>query len=468
MKFQFSNSKSKNTSRLYLTPSEKIDELNLSSEESAYLKLQFQDKKFSIINRFSHFDLFIKVEKTDGNNLALEATRNLGFEVYSFLKKKKIETLQLEKPTEEKEWVLSFLEGLELSSYEFNEYKKAETSFALQLYLPKDIFKTEKELKEIRNTNKAVFIARNLVNHPSNFLTTDKYIEIVKKELKSLPVEIEIFDKKQLKKDKFGGILAVNQGSKQSPYLLQLSYNIKKNSNPIVLVGKGIVYDTGGLSLKPTAGSMDIMKCDMAGSAAVFAALLAAVYNNVDKAIVVLIPLTDNHISNEAIAPGDVIKMFSGTTVEVMNTDAEGRLVLADALSYAKKFTPSICIDVATLTGAALRAVGHEGAVIFSNTEEHTAKIKTAANSVSERLVEFPLWKDYEEQLKSDIADLTNLGNGHAGATTAAKFLEHFVDYNWMHIDIAGPAYLPHVSGYRGKNGTGYGVRLLFNFMKNI
>lgn len=468
MKFQFSDSKSKNTSRLYLIPSEKIDELNLSSEETDYLKLQFQDKKFSVINRLSHFDLFIKTETLQDNPLALEAVRTLGFEVYSFLKKKKIQKLQLEISSEEKEWALCFFEGLQLSSYEFNSYKKVSKPSVVQLYLPKKVFQAEKELKEITNTNKAVFIARDFVNHPSNFLTTDKYIELVKKETKGLPIEIEIFDKKQLKKDKFGGILAVNQGSKQAPYLLQLSYNLKKKKNPIVLVGKGIVYDTGGLSLKPTAGSMDMMKCDMAGSAAVFASLLAAAYNKIEQSIVVLIPLTDNHVSNEAIAPGDVIKMHSGTTVEVMNTDAEGRLVLADALSYAKKFKPEICIDVATLTGAALRAIGHEGAVLFSNTEENTSKIKNSSHAVSERLVEFPLWKDYEEQLKSDIADLKNIGFGHAGATTAAKFLEHFVDYNWMHIDIAGPAYLPHVSGYRGKNGTGYGVRLLFNFMKNL
>jgi leucyl aminopeptidase len=182
---------------------------------------------------------------------------------------------------------------------------------------------------------------------------------------------------------------------------------------------------------------------------------------------VVLVPATDNRPGGNAVAPGDVITMYDKTTVEVMKTDAEGRLILADALAYAKRYEPELVIDAATLTGAAMRAIGNSGIAGMGNSETHMAAIAEAGESVYERVVNLPLWEEYAKEIESDIADLKNLGGANAGAQTAGKFLEHFTDYPWLHLDIAGPAFLDSPSHYRSKGGTGYGVRLLYQFLKN-
>ncbi|MCB0820112.1 MAG: peptidase M17, partial [Bacteroidetes bacterium] len=233
-----------------------------------------------------------------------------------------------------------------------------------------------------------------------------------------------------------------------------------------VFVGKGVVYDTGGLSLKPSDGMMT-MKCDMGGAAAAIGAIYAAAAAGLPVWTVALVPATDNRPDGNAIVPGDVITISDGTTVEVLNTDAEGRLILSDALVYAKKYTPEVVIDLATLTGAASRAIGKYGIVAMTNTDAHFSDLKTCGNSVHERLVEFPLWDEYADMLKSDIADMKNIGGAIAGANTAGKFLEKFTDYPWIHLDIAGPAFLDAPDSYRGKGGTGSGLRLLFEYLKN-
>jgi leucyl aminopeptidase len=238
------------------------------------------------------------------------------------------------------------------------------------------------------------------------------------------------------------------------------------NIKPIVLVGKGVVYDTGGLSLKPTPNSMDIMKCDMGGSAAVVGTMYAISKAKLKIHVVGLVPATDNRPSGNAYAPGDVITMHNGSTVEVLNTDAEGRLILADALSYAKKYNPKIVIDLATLTGAAARAIGKQGIVAMGNDQQTLCDLKESGHRVHERLAEFPFWEEYKDDLKSTVADLKNLGGAEAGAITAGKFLEHFTDYPYTHLDIAGPAFTQIPFNYRGQGGTGVGVRLLFDFLK--
>jgi leucyl aminopeptidase len=228
------------------------------------------------------------------------------------------------------------------------------------------------------------------------------------------------------------------------------------------------VYDTGGLSLKETPGSMDYMKSDMAGGAAVVGALAGAAQLELPYHVIGLVPATDNRPGGNAITPGDVIRMIDGTTVEVLNTDAEGRLILADALGYAKKYKPALVIDLATLTGAALVAVGHQAACMMSTADSLTRQALCAAgDQVYERLVEFPLYEEYADLLKSDIADLKNIGGKTAGSVTAAKFLEHFTDYPWIHLDIAGPSWLHSNDSYRGRNATGTGVRLLIQFISN-
>jgi len=259
-----------------------------------------------------------------------------------------------------------------------------------------------------------------------------------------------------------GGLLAVNKGSIDPPTFSVMEWKPKNrlNKNPYVFVGKGVVYDTGGLSLKPS-NFMDTMKCDMAGGATVSAAMYAIAKAELPVWVVALIPATDNRPDGNAYTPGDVITMHDGSTVEVLNTDAEGRMILADALSYAKNYKPELVIDVATLTGAAARAIGPKAMVGMS------VKSQDEFEQMHERIVQFPMWDDYKEDIKSDIADIKNIGGVDAGAITAGKFLEHFTDYPYIHLDIAGPAYLGKKDSYRGSNGTGVGVRLLFDFIRS-
>lgn len=264
--------------------------------------------------------------------------------------------------------------------------------------------------------------------------------------------------------------MAVNKGSIDPPTFTVMEYKPARavNKSPIVLVGKGIVYDTGGLSLKSTANSMDHMKCDMGGAAAVAGTMYAIAKNKSKVHVVGLVPATDNRPGLNAYAPGDIVRMRDGLSVEVMNTDAEGRMVLADGLSWAKNYKPELVIDLATLTGAALRTVGPTGvAAMEKDSGKHLDRLRDSGNKVYERLFEMPLWREYREMLKSDIADIKNLGGPFAGAQTAGKFLEHFTDFPWIHLDIAPVAWSYHLEGYRLKNGTGAGVRLLFDFLSN-
>ena len=235
-----------------------------------------------------------------------------------------------------------------------------------------------------------------------------------------------------------------------------------------MIVGKGVVYDTGGLSLKPS-NFMDTMKCDMAGAAAVVGTFCALADDNVPAWVIGLIPATDNRPGGNAITPGDVIEISDGTSVEVLNTDAEGRLILADALHYAKKYDPKLVIDLATLTGSASRAIGPNAIVAMGNAgDEIWNDLVDSGNRTHERLVQFPFWDEYSELLKSDVADLKNIGGAEAGMITAGKFLEHFTNYPYIHLDIAGPAFLTSPHGYYGKGGTGIGVRLLHDFFSNM
>jgi leucyl aminopeptidase len=336
------------------------------------------------------------------------------------------------------------------------------------IFIQKDI--QPDEVKEFTNVCKAVYLTRDLVNEPLNNLSAVQLSDQFKELGKSAGFSVEVFNKKKIESLKMGGLLGVNMGSVDPPTFTILEYKPSKaiNKNPYILVGKGVVYDTGGLSLKDSDG-MSIMKCDMAGAAAVAGAMYAIAKNKLPIYIIGLIPATDNRPGGNAMAPGDVITISNGKTVEVLNTDAEGRLILADALSFATKYKPELVIDLATLTGAAARAIGKEGIVFMGNAKEKfKERLKKSGQEVFERLVEFPLWEEYQNYLKSDIADLKNIGPSEAGAITAGKFLENFVDYDWLHLDIAGSAFLGSPDFYRTKNATGVGVRLLYNFFKSI
>jgi leucyl aminopeptidase len=320
----------------------------------------------------------------------------------------------------------------------------------------------------LQNIIEANFSARTLVNEPLSYLTAEKYSQEIEKIGKKAKFKTTILDKGQIETLKMAGVLAVNKGSFFPPTFNILEYKPKDaiNKAPIILVGKGVVYDTGGMSIK-TGNGMETMKCDMAGSAAVVGAFQAVAKNKLPIYIVGLIPAVENRINEHAIVPGDIITYNNSTSVEVLNTDAEGRLILADALLYAQKYNPMLVIDLATLTGSAMRAIGTHGIVYMGNAERKTKKsIEKSGLKLSERLVEFPLWFEYEEDLKSSIADINNLGGPTAGAIIGGMFLKHFVDYPWLHLDIAAPAYNSSELNYRGTGGSAVGVRLIYSFLK--
>lgn len=367
------------------------------------------------------------------------------------------------------EYLASLLLGINLSDYEFLKYRTKPKGYNLTIHID-PILLEEPVVNELNLIAESVRITKDLVNEPVSFLTATQYSKEIQKIGEASGFSVTVLDQKEIEQEQMGGVIAVNLGSSAPATFNILEYKPAnhKNEKPLVLVGKGVVFDTGGLSLKPTRNSMDMMKSDMAGSAAVVGAMYAIAKANLPYHIVGLIPAVENRPGYEAICPSDVITMYDGTTVEVLDTDAEGRLILADALHYAKRYKPELVLDFATLTGSAMRAIGKEASVVMGTADKSIKKkIRKAGNATGERTVEFPLWDEYADYMKSDIADLKNLGPMDAGAITAGKFLEHFTDYPWMHFDIAGPAYISSPYNYRGKWATAYGVRLLFKFVQN-
>lgn len=414
--------------------------------------------------------VFIRILKADKDPMAaLEAARLSGTELLRELRAYKIESVQIRSFTETSR-LLAFAEGLALASYQFLKYytqpeKKEKALRWIRIAKPGA---TLEEVQEMDQLVEAVFLARNLVNEPHSHFTALDLAAAAQQAGTEYGFEVEVLGKEKLESLKMGGLLAINKASTVPPQFCILEWKPAEahNKKPVVLVGKGVVYDTGGLSLKPTDG-MDYMKCDMAGAATVIGLFAAAARNQLPVHLIGLIPATDNKIGENALSPGDVIRMYSGKSVEVINTDAEGRIILADALHYAKKYKPELVIDFATLTGAAVRAVGTQAICYMGTAAEKTKKqLEKSGWETYERLIEFPLWKEYGDELKSNIADLKNVGSGNAGMVTAGKFLEHFTDYPWLHLDIAGPAYLRAANAYRTKDGTGVGVRLMYRFLK--
>jgi len=369
---------------------------------------------------------------------------------------------------DDKHEALAFAEGMALANYKFTKYKSAPKQNALEdihIMAPK---LTAADLHQLNVVIESTCLARTLVNEPHSYLNSLQISEEFKKIGKSAGFKVEVWNETKIAAQKMGGILAVNKASKTPPTFNIMEYKPKNavNKQPYVLVGKGVVYDTGGLSLKPTPMSMDHMKCDMAGAAVVAGVMNAVAQLNLPLYVVGLVPATDNWIGENSYAPGDVITMYNGTTVEILNTDAEGRLVLADALHFAKKLKPALVCDFATLTGAAVRAIGPYATAMMGKADDAIKQeVFESSYAVFERLVEFPLWQEYADELKSDIADMTNLGKGEGGQISAAKFLEHFTDYPWMHFDIAGPAFNHAPDAYKPKGGTGVGVRLMVDFL---
>jgi leucyl aminopeptidase len=460
-------------STIYLINKETdIDRLKFSKSEFAYLKKSIkEDKKIISFNHFYKWSYFVVIENKDKAFQTKEQIRKSGAKLVSQINEQKISEVAVINLSEFKEAACFFAEGIALANYQFLKYyndaeKKKNT-------LQKIIIVNEpsSKIEELQHKLKAVYATRDLVNEPVSYLNAVQLAQ----EIKELSIEagfsVEIFNKKKIESLRMGGLLAVNKGSIDPPTFSILEWKPENavNKKPLVLVGKGVVFDTGGLSLKPTKNSMDIMKCDMAGAAAVIGAMYTVAKNKVPFYVVALIPATDNRPDGNAYAPGDVIKMYNGTFVEVLNTDAEGRMILADALSYAKHYKPFLSVDVATLTGAAHAAIGYYATVTMGNADKKYFEMLTQSSEETyERVVEFPFWEEYAELLKSDVADVKNIGGATAGAITAGKFLEKFAISPYIHLDIAGPAYMDSNDGYLLKGGSGVGVRLLYEFIVNL
>ncbi|MEJ6494602.1 leucyl aminopeptidase [Pseudoalteromonas lipolytica] len=362
-------------------------------------------------------------------------------------------------------YAAEFAHGANLRDHRFEQYKKEQDSHVVNYTLDVDnLDQAVKTHKLLQSIEQGVFLARDLTSEVATEMTPVDFAKAAK-ELKKLGVKITVLEPKQLKKLGMGALEAVGRGSEEGSRLVVAHYQGNKNP-PIALVGKGITFDSGGYSLK-TGASIARMKSDMAGAAAVLGTVKAMALAKADTNVVAVMGMAANMVSQFAVAPGDVVRTAEGLSVEIVNTDAEGRLVLSDAMWYARdKYKPSIMVDVATLTGSKIRAVGNDYAAVFSDDDALVEQLTVAGKQVNENLWRLPL--GYEDALKSDIADLKNIGSHGPGATTAASFLQNFAgDTRWVHIDIAGNALNSKAKDELAEGGTGYGVRLLSNWLLN-
>jgi leucyl aminopeptidase len=403
-------------------------------------------------------------------SLQAEAIRKMGAQILPTIKLHKVATLTVINHTTLANATIHCIEGLALANYQFLKYKtknKTLASSLKEIYCLKEAVSAT-DLKRLQIIVAAITHVRDLVNEPLSYLTAEQLAEDISALGKDAGFRVTVLDKAKIAQQGMGGLLAVNKGSILPPTFTIMEHRPTQyiNKAPIVLVGKGIVYDTGGLSLKPTPNSMDRMKSDMSGAALVTGVLYAVAQLNLPLYVIGLIPATDNRPGENAYVPGDVITMMSGTTVEVLNTDAEGRLVLADALHYAKKYKPELVLDFATLTGAASAAIGDVAMVTMGTAGDNIKQhISQSGWRQYERTVELPLWSEYGDMIKSDIADLKNIGGATGGAITAGKFLEHFTEYPWMHFDIAGVSHFTTAKNYFTAGGTAFGLRMMVDFL---
>ncbi len=414
-------------------------------------------------------------------NTDIETWRKLGADAYKTAESLKAKSIgiDLSKAPRELLAIISaaVAEGVYLAEYKFNKYKnkKALSKYSLNnvnLLLAKSpTVRITKAIEQASFKAKSAIIARNLVNTPAGDLTTKEFVREAKKLCKKQGsrLEVQVFSETQLKKMGAYSLLSVAEGSSQPPYLLHIKYKpaIKvKHSKKIALVGKGVTFDSGGLSIKPGQG-MYTMKCDMAGAAAVLGTMSSLAKLGVIHEVHGIIPLVENMINGHATRPGDIVKAINGKTIEILNTDAEGRLILADALCYSKRVKPDTVIDLATLTGACMVALGTDIAGSYTNNSKLKASLLESSKLSGEKIWPMPLEESYRKLLDSPIADMKNIGDRYGGSITAALFLKEFVPENtaWAHIDIAGPAFADGASEYSTAGATGFGVRLLLEML---
>jgi leucyl aminopeptidase len=367
------------------------------------------------------------------------------------------------------------VEGVLLASYQFTKYRSNSKAPAelktLTLFAP-GLRRTPALQRSVdlgETVAPAVYLARDLINEPPSITTARFLGQQAERFCRGRGLSVEVWGKKRIEAMKLAGLLAVNRGSHEEPRFIKIHYKpAHKAKKKIALIGKGITFDSGGLSLKP-AKSMETMKLDMAGGAAVIASMSSLPKLGLDVEVIGYVPTTDNLPGHNAQKPGDVIRYLNGKTVEVLNTDAEGRLILADALALAAQQKPDYMINLATLTGACMVALGPQVAGLFSNQQALAENLIRCGRESGEQLWQLPLVKEYREMIKSSVADMKNIGGAHGGAITAALILQEFVgDTPWAHVDIAGPAFAESDSALCPKGGTGFGVRTLIKFLATL
>lgn len=371
------------------------------------------------------------------------------------------------------EFARALTEGAVLSLYKFDKYISDDNGKAPAPISAITLFADDKEwLSECKpGAELALLIAqgvnltRDLANAPNNEIYPESLAEHAARAGKEAGFKVTVFNKKKIESLKMNGLLGVNRGALRPPTFIVMEYlKGPRGGQPIVLVGKGVTFDTGGISMKPSAGMGD-MRMDRHGAATVIGTMYAIAKAGLKLNVVALVPATDNMPDGGSMVPGDVITYSNGISVEVDNTDAEGRLILADALLYAKRYNPSAVVDVATLTGACVVALGHTASGLMGNDRDLKERLKRSADYTNEYVCELPLYEEYEDLIKSDYADVKNSGGRAAGSITAALFLQRFTDYPWAHLDIAGTGISPKETAYMPKGGTGVGVRLLCDML---
>lgn len=458
----------------FKTPTNIFSKEILNKIQSYLKSFRSKQKKEKIIS----FDiseknkaLFIVVKE----KLVPNDFESIGANFFSYSKTNKIskinlysDTLKLIKFYEKNiELILNFIHGFNLKSYSFDKYK---TNNKNVFYFLLKIISSNKNLLnknyfKYKALESGVFQTRDLVSEPPNVLYPKKYVEIIKK-LSSLGLKIHVYDEAKMKKLGMNSLLGVGQGSVNESFLVSIEWkgNKKSKEKPLAFVGKGVCFDTGGISLKP-ARFMEEMKYDMAGSAVVVGLLKTLALRKAKVNVVGLVGIVENMPGGNAQRPGDIVKSYSGKTIEVLNTDAEGRLVLADVLSFAEKnFKPKFIIDLATLTGAIIVSLGEEYAGLFSNNDELSNKIFDVGKKIGEKVWRLPLDENYDKLMNSNVADMQNINySGGAGSITAAQFLQRFIINKtpWVHLDIAGMAFSKKAANLNPSGATGFGVRLL-------
>ncbi|NSW94109.1 MAG: leucyl aminopeptidase family protein [Bacteroidales bacterium] len=444
--------------------------LSKTEKEYAVKRLEAGDESV-VINSYYKNTYLIRQKDYSEIYRSREEVRKSAFNIRKTVKSNNHEELVITSYKSYKGAVEDFTEGFILSIYSFDRYKTVEEedgkkSYPVRLLLHGEVNK--EGLDWLKATMTAVYFARDLINEPPNHLNASALAGEIKKISEKSGFSVEVMNKGKIQSLKMGGLLAVNRGSVDPPVFCVLEWNPPDhvNSKPLVLIGKGIIYDTGGINIK-TGEHMDNMKTDMAGAAAVAGVIYTAAMLKMPVHVVGLIPATDNRPGGNAYVQGDIITMHNGMTVEVGNTDAEGRLILADALSYASRYEPELVITIATLTGSAAMTFGNKAIAVMGNAgDKYFDLLGECGNETYERIAKLPFWDEYGELIKSDIADIKNVGGREAGAITAGKFLERFSEYPMIHLDIAGTGSLKKDDFYRLKNGPASGLRLLSCFLK--